>query len=100
MFVKGSSSTCSLVKETFKEVERINKLKRVNDILLIIVIVLFASYFLFEYKIPIYIVYALASVTFMLTAVEFIKGRQDRGGYKYIFGAIVWLFAAMMSFIK
>ena len=99
MWIVVLKVTSSLVKD-FKEGERINILKRVNDILLIIVIVLFTSYFLLENKISIYIVYALGSVTFMLTAVEFIKGRQGRGGYKYIFGAFVWLFAAMMSFIK
>ncbi|EDL65688.1 hypothetical protein BSG1_12476 [Bacillus sp. SG-1] len=49
-----------------------------------------------ENKIPIYIVPALLSITFMLTAVEFIKGRKDKGGYKYIVGAVVMLFTAMV----
>ncbi|SFJ70125.1 hypothetical protein SAMN04487936_103381 [Halobacillus dabanensis] len=77
-----------------------NILRRVNDILFIIVIGLFVSYFLMENKIPIYIVLGLLSVTYMLTAVEFIKGRKDKGGYKYIVGAIVMLFAATVFFIR
>ncbi|TYR74502.1 hypothetical protein FZC79_13570 [Rossellomorea vietnamensis] len=77
-----------------------NILKRVNDILFIIVIGLFLSYFLMENKIPIYLVLGLLSITYLLTAVEFIKGRQDKGGYKYIVGAIAMLFAAAAFYIR
>ncbi|WIF99311.1 MULTISPECIES: hypothetical protein [Pontibacillus] len=72
-----------------------------NGTLTVVVVGLVASYYFLAFNIPIYIIIALVSLSYMLTAVKLIKGRQDRGGgYMLIGGAIVMLFSALVTFFK